>query len=241
MKSPNGLDTPDMFLTGNNRAHSTKCTAATEWNVHKVNHLWLEESYAKWKVMSITKPEYNHFPRRTNLMEVVGQTRIDQETIARFYEIDDDRDESPKLKKPANNAANGNSKGRISTVQTGMSTPVPAKWRNSQSTYDEESSAPPSTGRKAKERASAKLHDTIMPDVALYQKEMKRKGGIMKGKDRTGSMGSPMQKTNKRSISEESEEAKAVKKKKPKSTIFLLITAYTSWLDKPDKEDAEKV
>lgn len=227
-----------LFLIHKNRAHSEKCTAAREWNIHMVNHLWLEETYAKWKIMSITDPKYTHFPRRTNLMEVVGQTRIDTDTIEQFYNLEDASPEKPRR-------ANG-SAGRTATMQTGSNTPTPAKRRHT--TYEEDSPAPPSTGRKAKERATARLHDTIMPDVALYQKEMKRKGGVMGGKSRAGSADSPSEKSlvgRKRSKSEESEDdslaTKKNKKRPPKPTISLLITAYTGWLDKPHKEDAEKV
>jgi hypothetical protein len=67
------------------RESSEKCTAAREWNLHVVNHLWLEESYAKWQVQAVSAHRYTHFPKRTNLGEVVGQTEIDRFAIeARF-------------------------------------------------------------------------------------------------------------------------------------------------------------
>lgn len=75
--------------------HSEKCDAAQEWNVHIVNHLWLEESYAKWSIQSVANPRYTRFPQRTNLGEVVGQTEIDRQAIEkRFFPEGSDGDSS---------------------------------------------------------------------------------------------------------------------------------------------------
>jgi twin BRCT domain len=63
---------------------SEKCAAVKDWGVHIINHLWLEESYAKWKLQSIINSRYTHFPRRTNLGEVVGQTQIDRHALERL-------------------------------------------------------------------------------------------------------------------------------------------------------------
>lgn len=64
---------------------SEKCDAAQEWNINIINHLWLEESYAKCAVQSLTHSRYTHFPLRTNLTEIVGQTTIDLDTVRKFY------------------------------------------------------------------------------------------------------------------------------------------------------------
>ncbi|KAJ8104087.1 hypothetical protein POJ06DRAFT_243509 [Lipomyces tetrasporus] len=66
-----------------------KYTAARDWNCHVVNHLWLEETYAKWQVQSVTLPRYSHFPRMTNLVEVIGQTRLDMHELKSFYANED--------------------------------------------------------------------------------------------------------------------------------------------------------
>ena len=42
---------------------SEKCDAAQEWNINIVNHIWLEESYAKCVAQSLTNPRYTHFRR----------------------------------------------------------------------------------------------------------------------------------------------------------------------------------
>jgi hypothetical protein len=217
-----------------------------------VNHLWLEDTYAKWKVMTLTDPRYTHFPGRTNLQEVVGQTRIDPAAIAPFYESETDVSTGPAslteydvTSAAMNGAAKSVTAHLTAAAATGASTPVPAKRRRVQE--EEESPAPPSTGRKAKEKASALLHDTIMPDVALYQKELKRKGGVLGGRNRAGSTSSLEERSraSKRSkstdINGDEKTTKKSRKRPPKPTIFLLITAYTGWLDKPHKEDEGKV
>lgn len=81
---------------------SEKCAAAKDWGVHIVNHLWLEESYAKWRVQSITNSRYTHFPRRTNLGEVVGQTRLDRHALEHFFfHIEDTEMEDAEVPAPA--------------------------------------------------------------------------------------------------------------------------------------------
>ncbi len=53
--------------------HSEKCEAAKDWNIHIVNHLWIEESYTQCEAQSLTNQKYITFPHRTNLGEVIGQ------------------------------------------------------------------------------------------------------------------------------------------------------------------------
>ncbi|KAI1482164.1 BRCT-containing protein [Daldinia eschscholtzii] len=67
------------------RDNSEKCEAARDWNIHMVNHLWIEESYAKCEMQSITIPKYTHFPARTNLGEVIGQTFLDEKKLRALY------------------------------------------------------------------------------------------------------------------------------------------------------------
>lgn len=64
---------------------SEKCDAAKDWGINLVNHLWLEESYAKCKLQPLTNPRYTHFPPRTNLSEVIGQTQLDRDAVERLY------------------------------------------------------------------------------------------------------------------------------------------------------------
>ncbi|KAI1263204.1 BRCT domain-containing protein [Xylariaceae sp. FL1019] len=67
------------------RDNSEKCAAARDWNVHMVNHLWIEESYARCEAQSLTIAKYTHFPPRTNLGEIIGQTFFDEKRLADTY------------------------------------------------------------------------------------------------------------------------------------------------------------
>ncbi len=62
-----------------------KYSYAKKWNIPVVNHLWLEETYAKWELQDINHPRYSHFPALTNLTEVVGQIRLDSSVLLQFY------------------------------------------------------------------------------------------------------------------------------------------------------------
>ena len=73
------------------RSSSEKCEAAKDWNINMINHLWIEESYARCEMQSLTNPRYTTFPPRTNLGEVIGQTSFDEERLREnFYPGDED-------------------------------------------------------------------------------------------------------------------------------------------------------
>jgi hypothetical protein len=97
------------------RNNGEKCMAASEWNVEIINHLWLEESYAKCEYQRISVTRYTTFPKRTNLSEVVGQTLFDEKTLRETYypgSVDDEvingnsivRGSTPKKTKGAKSA-----------------------------------------------------------------------------------------------------------------------------------------
>ncbi|KAI0009367.1 BRCT domain-containing protein [Xylariaceae sp. FL0662B] len=67
------------------RNNSEKCDAARDWNIDMVNHFWIEESYAKCEMQSVTIPKYTHFPPRTNLGEVIGQTFLSEGRLRELY------------------------------------------------------------------------------------------------------------------------------------------------------------
>ncbi|KAI1118356.1 hypothetical protein F5Y14DRAFT_400121 [Nemania sp. NC0429] len=67
------------------RDNSEKCEAARDWNIHMVNHLWIEESYAKCEMQALTVPKYTCFPPRTNLGEIIGQTFLDENKLEALY------------------------------------------------------------------------------------------------------------------------------------------------------------
>lgn len=261
--------------------NSEKVTAAKEWNLHVVNHLWLEDSYAKWTAQTISDPRYTHFPQRTNLGEVVGQTTLDKAALEKkFFPSGDDTSGPSKAmkQKDSNSLAvqNVNStktidpppkpdakkatKKRKSSPLEGEVTPKPAKAANKNGVEKKpqtpviarvaegkENATPSSTSsRKSKDAATARLHE-IAPDIALYEKEMKRAGGVIYG-GRRKSDHDAVVRLKKRSVepgeesgADEGGDAKKVKKAKPPITIELLLSGYKPWVENQKKESSDKV
>lgn len=268
---------------------SEKCDAAKEWNIHMVNHLWLEESYAKWQIQSVSDPRYNHFPARTNLGEVVGQTPIGKQAVERvFFPHGSDIDPSvegddvprPMTVKPSNitssrgtNAINGHptrsagsqdvafralqsdgltpkasKENRRHTEGNAVQTPAPSRFIG----HGKENETPSTTGsRSAKDKAVAKLHD-LAPDIALFQKERKRVGGVTHG-GRKSSEDMVPEVHRKRSVSKDEdtdtgvdEETRATKRaKKSKGlappSMRLMLSGYKGWVNAAKKEGEERV
>ena len=184
---------------------SEKCAAAKDWNIHVVNHLWLEESYAKWKVQSVTDVRYTHFPQRTNLGEVVGQTKLDKSALEKNFfasagttsngtatgrpmrpldrNVVDTRGEPVDTSDAPTTVGPRAKKGRparsetIERAQEKHRTPATSRF----AAIDKEN-ATPGTGssRKSKEAAAARLQQ-MTPDIQLYEKERKRTGGVIYG------------------------------------------------------------
>ena len=257
---------------------SEKCDAAKEWNIHIVNHLWLEESYAKWQIQTVSDPRYNYFPTRTNLGEVVGQTPIDKQAVEKvFFPHGSDVDPSaedeavprPMSAKPANtvssrnlNAMNAHSsrstgsqdvpfralqsdgptpkaskENRRHTEGNAVRTPAPSRFIG----QGKENDTPSTSGsRSAKDKALAKLHD-LAPDIALFQKEVKRVGGVTHG-GRKSSEDMVSEVNRKRSVSkdedtdleadEETRATKRVKKSKGLAppSMRLALSGYKGWI-----------
>lgn len=256
---------------------SEKCEAAKEWNINMVNHLWLEESYAKWEIQTISNTRYTHFPSRTNLGEIVGQTPIDKKAIEQvFFPPGSDVDpaaegatrtkpvavaQQPTSKLPTRNAADLSSsakrEGAVLTPKSSkvsgrssngadLKTPVSSRFHKE----DKEHETPPTTGsRSAKDRAVAKLHD-MAPDIALFQKESKRVGGVIFG-GRRPSEDERSNANGKRSMSKDEETAtdadeelrgvKKAKKSKAPPSMRLLLSGYKRWVGFPKKEGEERV
>jgi len=257
------------------RAHSEKCTAAKEWNINMVNHLWLEESYAKCKILTVADPKYTHFPTRTNLMEVVGQTPIDTRTIQQFYESEGE-DTMMGGMTSSDNGEDVSPNGQIMSTSMAGPQETPVKERKKTATkvsaarpqfetpisrgrgpFADTPSSVAAIGRRAKEQATARLHD-LAPDIALYEKEKKRKGGVLGTGNRRRSASPIVEaKSHKRSASEVDAELTADEeadtsidgpgagskpkkaKRKVKPSIKLLITGYDGWQD-PSREESDK-
>ena len=156
---------------------SDKVDAAREWGINVVNHLWLEESYAGWTRKSVTDNKYNTFPEKTNLAEIIGQTPINRHCVEKA--LFPSREESPTQSgrlEPSQHKSN--------IVQSPSQTPVISKPKNTLNlvtpkvSNNKENMTP--TSRGAKDRALNKLH-LMAPDIALFNKESKRKGGVIYG------------------------------------------------------------
>ncbi|KAK8168950.1 hypothetical protein BKA80DRAFT_308591 [Phyllosticta citrichinensis] len=236
---------------------SEKCDAAREWNIHLVNHLWLEESFAKCRELSLTNPRYTHFPPRTNLGEVVGQTQIDREAVeAHFFRRPAKRAQKEQVQKDDDapsveadlpvRSTPAAKKGRKPRNSLEVQTPEVERSRDGK-----ENMTPLSTGgRGAKNKALTKLHD-LAPDIALYEKESKRKGGVIHGGRRASEPDGKPKELLKRSLEpednekEDSSTAKGRKTKKAKAdtsanVLKLMLSGDDRWIGKTKKETEDK-
>ena len=261
---------------------SEKCDAAKEWNINMVNHLWLEESYAKWQIQSLANPRYTHFPARTNLGEVVGQTPIDKQVMERaFFPNGTDVDHEMEVvnpmstkapnatsRLPSSSAVHPSSSANPDAVplrplQADKSTPKASKdngQRNEATAFrtpaairyadGKENDTPSTTGsRGAKDRAVARLHD-LAPDIALFEKETKRVGGVIHGgrkssEEKSNGGGRKRFKSKEDDIysgaDEETRGAKRAKKSKEYHSLRLLLSGDNRWVGNLKREGEERV
>jgi hypothetical protein len=231
-------------------AHDTseKCAAAREWGVHVINHLWLEESYARWKMQSITDKRYTHFPQRTNLGDVCGHTQLDRGVLEQNFFPDEGTDatDSPATKPMAQakqNAFHPPSARRVKSEQVPKTPRTPAPSRV---TAPGKENVTPSTtnSRKSKEVAASRLH-LAAEDMALYEKETKRKGGVIYG-GRRKSDPERIELGRKRSMEEMDDaetsddgDAKKLKRSTDAPQMRLVISKYDKWVSKPADEDRD--
>jgi hypothetical protein len=261
---------------------SEKCDAAREWNIEVVNHLWLEESYAKFKMQGLSIKKFTHFPPRTHLGELVGKTQLDRRILeASFFPKPTHKTMAPKPKAvmkemqaddplqtvenmdldnmsvdeaPPSAIQKSKRKARDSDS---FQTPAVRKFMEA----GKENETPGSTGsRGAKARAMSKLHDAAA-DMALYDKERKRVGGVTHGRERGESTATPepgvmkdaggrkrksTEMTEEEGSEEETVEPLARKGKRSKSDKLppiyyrMVLTGYPRWADNPKVEQSEK-
>ncbi|KUJ20570.1 BRCT domain-containing protein [Mollisia scopiformis] len=265
------------------RKSSEKCDAAMEWNIEMVNHLWIEESYAKCEVQNLTDPRYTHFPPRTNLGEIIGQTQFDRALLERKYfprdptpspgdpklvrrnimrEKDrnapssrrtdsdadmEDQDEEIRPKADLNKALSR----KKSRPSFGQQVSTPASRRISGLSGGKENDTPSTGSRSAKDKANSRIH-AAAPDIALYEKEKKRKGGVWGGeraasrieKEKTlERSSSPANKHDEDDEDLSEDETRTPKRHKsglPPVQIRLLTTGYKGWLGNLAKEEMDK-
>jgi hypothetical protein len=117
---------------------SEKCEAAKDWNIETINHLWIEESYARYQQQSLSIKRYSHFPERINLGEVIGQTQLDRNILEKnfFHKPKESRRRKVQDDEPLQEVNNnielddpvpaGSRRGRLITADTQL-TPAPRK------------------------------------------------------------------------------------------------------------------
>lgn len=256
--------------------NSEKCSAAREWGLQVVNHLWLEDSYAAWKLQPVSNPRYNHFPTRTNLGDIAGQKMLDRDVLEHYFFSSEKMEEpssppramrdkhqnttsmQPPVEKPrketekVSETAQGTPQAKAkATRRAAENKQARTPARSRLVPEDKENETPSSTSsRKSKDAAAARLHE-IAPDIALYEKEMKRVGGVIYGGRRKSDEDRVATNSKKRrsaepqdeSEGEQATDAKRLKKSRPPISMHLLITGYQKWVGKGNekKEDADKV
>jgi hypothetical protein len=273
---------------------SEKYEAAQEWNINVVNHIWLEECYAKCAVQTLSNPKYTTFPARTNLGEVAGQISLDMKCVERAFFPKARSPQKPKSPTRQSNAASADMQRRhvqavlVETAENptppseddhadDMAEPVTVakprgRPRKSVSTpranEDKENESPMvvSVGRASKARALDSLQQQA-GDIALFQKEMKRKGGVVHGGRRSTQADdfvspAPATKSSRKRTSEEFEgsdtdeemadddtprsASKQTKKSKPTPAILpevhtkMMVTGYDRWKDDKHTESADR-
>lgn len=227
---------------------SEKCDAAQEWNIHTINHLWLEESYAKGNEQSLTHSRYTHFPSNTNLSEIVGQTPIDLDAILAIslpkediYEDEAIQDEID-TNEHHTSEANGNGEEKDVPNSTNVLTNGDMNANVTPKTSRFASEDRPSTARASKTKAKAEL-EKAMEDVAEFNKEQKRKGGVLRGRKRGNEEADAVENT------EVSDNVRLGKKQKTNGHFTdhnpilyrMLVTGDDRWANKSKKEADDKV
>ncbi|KAG4410729.1 hypothetical protein IFR04_016138 [Cadophora malorum] len=265
------------------RNGSEKCDAAKEWGIEMVNHLWIEESYAQCTIQKLTEPKYAHFPPRTNLGEIIGRTQFESYILEEKYYPRDptpspgdpkplrrpimhEKDRNASSKK-SNGDVMGGQSADVSPVKPTRKAPAPRKTKSlgsvppqtpaakRRASAGKENDTPISTGsRSAKNKAMSRLNE-IAPDIALYEKEKKRKGSVWGGERAANNYekqksaersSSPVQKNAEEEFSEDEEVEEETRNPKrqrtglPPPTIRLLITGYKEWIGNIAKEEHDK-
>lgn len=166
--------------------NSEKCEAAEEWAVNIVNHLWLEDSYAQCKEQATTNERYTYFPPRTNMGEILGTTEINREAVKKTYFPEPKQKHQDTISNTSAGASRANTDGEAQTPsvkkpgrRTKTTGDVATPARSSLAGKENETPGT-SSSRGAKDRALSNIHD-VMEDVNKYEKETKRKGGVIHG------------------------------------------------------------
>ena len=248
------------------RNSSEKCEAAGDWGITMVNHLWLEESYAKCAMQPCSGLKFNHFPARTNLGEVIGQTFFDEARLREIYYPVPDEELTPDARRRrlileaaqenafTNGPAAGLTIGRedikvwrekakkeAQTIADSVKRPHVAAGK--------ENVMPP---RSAKKLATKTLQ-LLADDIQQYQRESKRKSkdgkGPWGGKRAADELDEVAQQPSKKTKTTKSkeqtlEEGREVTKQKPMLekpyNMTILVTGYPRWIYPAGKTQERK-
>lgn len=186
------------------RNTSEKCLAAPEWGIAVVNHLWIEECYAKSEMKPYNIPRYNHFPLRTNLGEIIGRAFFEESRLREIYYPGGEEHMSPRAKRkrkiidtaeenayshgPAEGVVigrTGQSRGfevksdsdgnkENNTTKRETNVATPIRPRRVASGKENDTPSVASTGGRSAKAKARDLLHNIAPDIALYEKEKKR-------------------------------------------------------------------
>ncbi|PTB77772.1 BRCT domain-containing protein [Trichoderma longibrachiatum ATCC 18648] len=186
------------------RNSSEKCKAAPEWGITVVNHLWIEESYAKCEMQPVNVKKYNHFPSRTNLGEIIGQTSFNESRLRDLYYPGGEHTMSPSAKRKRkileaaekNAYSHGPAEGvvvpevgqknldvmKLDKEETPASRKnrrdaqlvTPARSRPARADKENETPMIMSSGGRSAKSKAMDKLSSIAPDIALYEKEKKR-------------------------------------------------------------------
>ncbi|CAG9998967.1 unnamed protein product [Clonostachys byssicola] len=252
------------------RNTSEKCRAAPEWGIAVVNHLWIEECYAKSEMKPYNIKKYNHFPLRTNLGEIIGQTFFDESRLRELYYPGGEEHMSPRAKRkrkilevaednsyrhgPAEGVVIGQPDKERELKKAGAeATATPIRPRRAASGKENDTPSVMSTGsRSAKAKARDILHD-IAPDIALYEKEKKRhsKAGNAPwgGKRAADLTEKEKQEKQAHTSSPSPEEGDAEERKRPAKKarpslpdveLRIVLTGFSSWVGDKNREDKDR-
>ncbi|KND90675.1 BRCT-containing protein 1 [Tolypocladium ophioglossoides CBS 100239] len=227
------------------RDTSEKCRAAPEWGVAVVNHLWIEESYAKdiyypggeesmsprakRKRKILEAAEDNAYHKGPAEGVVIGRSEQDRD----FDVMRDEGENDGALAKKAN-------------ASTAMETPVRSRHVH----FGKENDTPSvvsTGGRSAKAKARDMLQNIAL-DIALYEREKKRhsKAGAPWGGKRAADLAEKEEnaKAGAKPVHGDDGEAKRPAKKArpslPEVDIRIVVTGYKRWVGDRNKEDQDR-
>ncbi|KAJ2832440.1 regulator of Ty1 Transposition [Coemansia furcata] len=63
-----------------------KYVAALQWNISVVNHFWIERCYQRWKLLTVSHPNFTYYPDLPVLNSMVGDTDISVDKLRAWVE-----------------------------------------------------------------------------------------------------------------------------------------------------------